>query len=83
MMVTFWVAGSTKDISRTKASSEPPKSCGGSSKRETECRDIQTHLDNPYWSLLFATQNALGTDDSRHRIDGAVNGVDADDVGTF
>ena len=83
MMVTFWVAGSTKDISRTKASSEPPKSCDSSGQHETEYRDIQTHLDNPYWCLLFATQNALRTDDSRHRIDGAVNGVDTDDVGAF
>ena len=27
VMVTFCVAGSTKEISRTKASSEPPKNC--------------------------------------------------------
>lgn len=66
MIVAVCVAGSTNDISRTNASSDPPKNCHSMSAEDgTNDGDRLTYLDDPYRRLLFAPKYTLCADNAR------------------
>jgi len=80
-MVTFFVAGSTNDISRTKASSEPPKSFIFTTVRPMPpCMSMTTYLDDPRGCFLFAAEDTFRADYSCCWINRAVENIDGNDM---
>jgi hypothetical protein len=77
-MVVVCVDGSTKEISRTNASSEPPKSYARASvRRETIPRmeRQQTYLHDPHWCPLLATEHPLCPNDAGGGVHRAVEDI--------
>ena len=83
MMVAFWVFGSMKEISRTKASSEPPNSCGRVENDVIGDDKIATHLDDPFWCLLLAPEYSLCSYNAGFRVYRAVQNVYTEDMRAF
>ena len=75
VMVAFCVAGSMNDISRTNASSEPPKSCKQMLSINPMHSKKDTYFDYPCWRFLCALEHALSANDSSFWINSPVKDV--------
>lgn len=85
VIVAFCDAGSTKIISRTKASSEPPNNWKGGLRilPMTTVYVLETYLHDPYRCLLLAPQNPFSSYNPSIWVDTTVKNIYADDMGAL